>query len=145
MNYQPAKFQCYKLSLAGFIDIKKTQWWRHNDVISCWCDLEISNVVKLTLNIGYHLSKLQMSWISGSSFIKVSVRPLNTIMTSLWCHVLSLCFQIKTPKHHYGVMSYHCVSKLAHFLEHGMGYHPSKFQCPRMSVLWKGGRKDPQC
>ena len=36
-------------------------------------------------------------------------------------------------KHYYDVISYHCVSKLAYFVEHNIGYHSSKFQCSRMS------------
>ena len=50
-------------------------------------------------------------------------------------------------KHHYDVISYHCVSKLAHFVEHDIGYQPSKFQCSRMSGsnFMEGGGKDPQC
>ena len=64
------------------------------------------------MDIGYHPSKFEISWLSGSNFMEVSVRP---------------------PKHHYDVISYHCVSKLAYFLEHGIGYQPSKFQCSRMS------------
>ena len=37
------------------------------------------------------------------------------------------------PKHHYDVISNHFVSKLAYFIEHDIGYQPSKFQCSRMS------------
>ena len=40
---------------------------------------------------------------------------------------------IPPPKHHYDVISTHCVSKLAYFIEHDIGYQPSKFQCSRMS------------
>ena len=36
-------------------------------------------------------------------------------------------------KHHYDVISYHRVSKLAYFVEHDIGYQPSKFQCSRKS------------
>ena len=46
--------------------------------------------------------------------MEVSVRPPDTIMTSL--HVIS----------------YHRVSRLAYFVEHDIGYQPSKFQCCRM-------------
>ena len=41
--------------------------------------------------------------------------------------------QCKTPKHHYDVIYSHCVSKLAYFIEHGIGYQPSKFECTTMS------------
>ena len=74
-------------------------------MLCCW-DLKISNFVKL--NRGYHPSKFQISWSSGSNFMKVSVRPQN-------------------------VISYHCLSKLAYFVEHDIGYQPSKFQCFRKS------------
>ena len=40
---------------------------------------------------------------------------------------------VRPPKHHYDVISYHCVSKLAYFVENDIGYQPSKFQCFRMS------------
>ena len=107
MDYQHAKFQCCRLSLAVSIDKLR----KHNDdVIFCCWDLKISNFV--TLNIGYYSSKFQISWFPGPNFMEVSVRP---------------------PKHHYDVISYHCVSKLAYFVEHGIGYQPSKFQCSRMS------------
>ena len=51
-------------------------------------------------------------------------------------------------KHHYDVNSYHCVSKFAYFVEHNIGYHPSKFQCPRMSgsnFMDGGWKRPPQC
>ena len=41
--------------------------------------------------------------------------------------------RVRHPKHHYDVISYHCVSKLAYFVEHDIDYQPSKFQCFRMS------------
>ena len=60
--------------------------------------------------------------------------------------------RVRPPKtslrRQYDVISYHCVSKLAHFVDHGTGYQPSKFQCCRMSgyqILWKGVEKTPQC
>ena len=40
---------------------------------------------------------------------------------------------VRPPKHHYDVISYHCVSKLTYVVEHDIGYQPSKFQCSRMS------------
>ena len=106
--------------------IKKIQWWRHHDVISCCWNSKISNFVKL--DIGYHPSKFQISWLSWSNFMEVSARPPKT---PLW--------------RHYDVNSYHCVSKFAYFVEHNIGYHPSKFQFPRMSGsnFMDGGGKDP--
>ena len=68
-------------------------------------DLKISNFVKL--NIVYHPFKFQMSWLSGLNFIEVSVRPPKTQL-----------------QRYYDVISYHCVSKLAYFIEHGIGYQP---------------------
>ena len=44
-------------------------------------DLKMSHFVKQ--DIGYHVEKFQISWLSGSNFIEVSVRPQDTIMTSL--------------------------------------------------------------
>ena len=70
MDYQPAKFQCCRLSLAGLIDKLRKH---DDDVISCCWDLKISNFVKL--NICYHPSTLQISQLSGSNFLEVSVRP----------------------------------------------------------------------
>ena len=91
MDYQPAKFQCCRLFLPSFVDkLRKTQLWRHLDAILCFWDLESSNFVKLT--IGYHPYKFQISWLSGSNFIDISVRPSKT---PLWRHFLSLCFQIR--------------------------------------------------
>ena len=48
---------------------------------------------------------------------------------------------------HYDVISYHCVSKLAYFVEHDIGYQQSKFQCSRMSGsnFMEGGGTPPQC
>ena len=95
MNYQLVKFQFCRLSLASFIDTFRTmtQWWHHHDIISCWY-LKISNFLKL--NIDYHLSKFQISWLSGSNFMEVSVRYqiflLFFRMTSLWRHLLLLSF-----------------------------------------------------
>ena len=40
---------------------------------------------------------------------------------------------VNPPKHHYDVIPYHCVSKLAYIVEHDIGFEPSKFQCSRMS------------
>ena len=40
---------------------------------------------------------------------------------------------VRHPKTHYDVISYHWVSKIAYFVEHDIGYQPSKFQCSRMS------------
>ena len=54
----------------------------------------------------------------------------------------------KTPLwHHYDVNSYHCVSKLAYFVEHDIGYQPLKFECSRMSGsnFMEGGGTPPQC
>ena len=58
---------------------------KHNDdVISCCWDLKIPNFVKLYID--YHPSKFQISWLSGSNFMEVSVRhkilPLFLVMTS---------------------------------------------------------------
>ena len=52
---------------------------------------------------------------------------------------------VRPPKHHYDVISYHCVSKLAYFVDHGIGYQPFKFQCSRMSEsnFIDGGWKRP--
>ena len=86
----------------------------------------LENLKFVKMAIGYHQSKFEISWLSGSNFMDVSVRP---------------------PNHHYDVISYHCVSKLAYFREHGIGYQPSKFQCSRMSgsnfMEEGGGGKDP--
>ena len=81
---------------------------------------------------GYHLSKFQISWLSGSNFMEVSVRPPKTPLSR-----------------HYHVISYHWISRLAYlslwrhflslnfqisiFVEHDIGYQPFKFQCSRMS------------
>ena len=79
MDHQPAKFQCGRMSLAGFMDkfLKK-----HNDdvVMTCCMLLGFEN---LTFCKTKYLSKSQISWLSGLNFMKVSVRPPNTIMTSL--------------------------------------------------------------
>ena len=85
---------------------------------------EISNILKLYTD--YHLSKFQISWLSGSNFMEVSVGyqifPLffgnDVIMTSF-----------------------------AYFVEHNISYQPCKFQLPRVSGsnLTEGGRKHPQC
>ena len=79
IDYQPAKFQCCRLSLASFINRLR----KHNDdvIISFRWDLKISNFVKL--NIGYQLPKFRVSWLSGSNFMEVNVRHQNTITTSL--------------------------------------------------------------
>ena len=70
------KFQCFRLSLASFTDkLRKTQLWRHHDVISCCWELIISNFVKL--NIDHHPSKLQMSWLSGSNLWRLVLDPQN--------------------------------------------------------------------
>ena len=52
---------------------------------------------------------------------------------------------VRPQKHHYDVISYNCVSKLAYSVENGIGYQPSKFQCPRMSGsnFMEGGWKRP--
>ena len=72
MDYQLANFQFCILSLASFIDrFKKTQRLRHHDIISsCW-DLKISNFLRLYID--YHFCKIQISWLSGSNFMEVSV------------------------------------------------------------------------
>ena len=36
--------------------------------------LELENLKLVKLNIGYQPSKFQMSWLSGSNFMEVSVR-----------------------------------------------------------------------
>ena len=53
---------------------------------------------------------------------------------------------VRPQKHYYDVISYHCVSKLAYFVEHGIGYEPSKFHSSRVfgSSFMEGGGKDPQ-
>ena len=56
--------------------MKKTSW-RH------FMLLEFENLRFVKLNIGYHPAKFQISWLSGSNFMEVSVRP---------------------PKHHYDVI-----------------------------------------
>ena len=89
--------------------------------------LVFENLSFVKLNIGYHLSKLQISWLSGSNFMEVSVGP---------------------PKHHYDVISYHRVFNLAYFVEHDIGYQPSKFQWSRMSgsnFMEGSGPPSPQC
>ena len=57
---------------------------------------------------------------------------------------------VRSPKHYYDVIMtsfYHCVSKLAYFVEYGIGYQPSKFECSRMSGsnFMEGVEKTPQC
>ena len=73
------------------------------------------NLKFVNLNIGYYLSKFQNFWLSGSSFMEVSVRP---------------------PKHHYDVIITSFLTtefpKLAYFVEHDIGYQPTKFQYSRM-------------
>ena len=53
--------------------IEKTQWWRHHEVILYFCNLKISNSMKQS--IGFQVTKFQMSWLPGSNFMEVSVRP----------------------------------------------------------------------
>ena len=107
--------------------IEKTQWWRHHDVILSFWNLKISNFMKQS--IGYQVSKSQISWLPGSNFMEVSVRPLKPL---LW--------------RHYYVISNHCVYKLAYFIEHDISYQPSIFQCSRMSVSnFMDGGGNPQC
>ena len=52
---------------------------------------------------------------------------------------------VRPPKHHYDVISYHFVSKLAYFVEHDIGYQSSKFQCSSMSGsnFMEGGGTPP--
>ena len=62
--------------------------------------------------------------------MEVSIRPQNNIVTSLWRHFLSLCFQISI------------------FVEHDIGYQASKFQCSRMfgsNYMEGDGKETPQC
>ena len=131
MNYQLAKFQVCRLSLASFIGrFRKTQWWRHHDAISCCWDLKISDFLKL--DIDYHLSKFQIFCLSGSNFMEVSVRyqilPMFLVMTSLWRHLLLLSFQI-------------CI-----FCRTYISYQPSKFQLSRLSAsnFTEGVENTPQ-
>ena len=58
----------------------------------------------------------------------VSVRPQNTALLR-----------------HYDVISYYCVSKLAYFVEHNIGYQPYKLTCSRMSGpnVMDGGGNPP--
>ena len=82
--------------------------WRH------FMFLGFENFVKQ--DIGCHVNKFEICWLSGSTFMAVSLRLPKT---PLW--------------RHYDVISDHCVSELAYFIEHEIGYHPSKFQWSRMS------------
>ena len=52
---------------------------------------------------------------------------------------------VRHQKHHYDVISYHWVSKLAYFVEDDIGYQPSKFQCSKVSgsSFTEGGGKHP--
>ena len=76
----------------------------------------LTNFVKLY--IGYHSSKFQISWLSGSNFMEASVRHQKA---PIW--------------RHYDVISYYWVSKLAYFVEHDIGYRPS-LGCVDQ-ILWK--------
>ena len=67
---------------------------------------------------------------------------LNCLHRIVWRLVYDL------PKHHYDVISYHYVSKLAYLVEHDIGYQPSKFQCSVMSgsnFMEGGGNPPPKC
>ena len=79
----------------------------NDDVNSCCWDLKISNLLKLYID--YHFSKFQISWLSGSNFMEVSVRH----------QILSL-FLVMTLF-------------LAYFVEHNISYQPCKFQLSRIS------------
>ena len=72
-----------------------------------------------TLYRHYHPSKFQISWLSGSIFMEVSVRheilSLFLVIMSLWHHLLMLRF------------------KVAYFIQHSISYQPCKFQLSRMS------------
>ena len=86
MDYQPTKFQFCRLSFACFIDkLRKIKWWRY------FMFLGFENLSFVKLNMGYHPSNFQISSLSGSNFMEISVRPLKTL---LWGHFLSLSFQI---------------------------------------------------
>ena len=52
---------------------------------------------------------------------------------------------VRPRKHHYDIISYYRVFKLAYFVEHDTGYQPSKFQCSRMSGsnFMEGGGTPP--
>ena len=82
----------------------------------------------MKLNIGYHPSKFQVSWLSRSNFMEVSVRP---------------------QKHHYDVIMTSILiivfPKLEYFVEHNIGYQPSKFQSSKMSEsnFMEGGGTPP--
>ena len=70
MDYQPAKFQCCRLSLANFIDKLRKN---NDDVIMMSFDVVcgFENLKFVKLNIGYHPCKFQISWLSGSNFMEV--------------------------------------------------------------------------
>ena len=97
MDYQLAKFQFRRLSLASFIDrFRKTMMtssWRHFMLLG-FENLKFSETL-------YRLSSLQVSnrlvvWIGfyGGYCKRYQILPLFLLMTSLWRHLSSLSFQI---------------------------------------------------
>ena len=64
------------------------------------------------LNTGYQPAKFQIFRLSRSSFMEVGMRH---------------------QKHHYDVISYRWISKLAHLMEYIVGYQPFRFQSSGLS------------
>ena len=69
IDYQPAKFQCCRLSLASFID----RLVKHNDDV-IMTSFHVIGIVKSQIcETEYnHPSRFQISWLLGSNFMEVS-------------------------------------------------------------------------
>ena len=95
-----------------------TSSWRH------FMFFAFENLSFVKFIIAYQPCRFQISLLSGSNFMEVSVRPPKI---TLWRHF------------------YHWVSKLVYFVELVIDYQPSKFQCFRMSGsnFMEGGWKTP--
>ena len=111
IGYQPAKLQCWRLSLASFIDRLKNK-----RMTSSWRYFMLLGFENLKLcEFKYRLLPLQVSnRLVASNFMEFSVRH---------------------KKHNYDIISYYWVSIKVYFVEHDIGYQPSKFQCSRISGL----------
>ena len=85
-GYQPAKFQCCRLSGLSFTE----ELQKYSDVISYFWDSKFLHSMKLT--VSYQPAKFPTPQLFQSNFTKVGIRYPQTIMTSLSHHCTKFGF-----------------------------------------------------
>ena len=92
-GYQPAKFQCCRLSGSSFTKGLQKQWWCHYDIISYFWDSKFPHFVKLIISY-QPAHKFRLIWNNMSQPLKCRHTRLDKYIEKIPPYFAKFCFLV---------------------------------------------------